>query len=348
MPVYNGEHFLRAAIDSVLRQAFGGFELIIVDDGSTDGTVEIVRSYEDPRIRLIQNTHNLGIVGAMQAGLHAAEGKFVARLDGDDICLSGRLGLQVEYMNSHPEIAVLGAACDVIDGSGVVVGRYCGPTTPVLIEWEMLFRNPIAHSSVMYRRAEVISLGGYRTGFPHAEDYDMWSRIGDVGPGRLAQLETAVVQLRKHGSQISVKYHTIMAHSTDHIAKANIERTLGRRVDLAAVSCLCGHAPAEEDCAGALRAAYGILEECWGVFLKRRALYRGDVRRLLLASLPVLVSLARQDKRHRVRPLCWALSHALRFAPEVALTPSFARLVGLCIVPRSARRVSTRMWGGRR
>lgn len=232
MPVYNGERFLRSAIESVLTQDCNDFDLLIVDDGSTDGTVGIVRSFRDPRIRLLQNPHNLGIVGALQAGLQVAKGEYVARLDADDLCCPGRLRLQAEYLDDHPCIMVVGGACDLIDGDGAIVGAYCGPTVPILIDWELLFSNAMKHSSVMFRRVEILDMGGYRTGFPHAEDYDLWRRISNAMPESMAQLKIPLIQLRLHFSQLSATHRTAMVATADGIAKTNIERLLGRTIDL--------------------------------------------------------------------------------------------------------------------
>lgn len=337
MPVYNGERFLRPAIDSVLGQDFDDFELMIVDDGSTDGTIDIVRSYQDSRIRPLHNPRNLGIVGALQAGLQAAQGSYVARLDADDVCCPGRLRLQAKYMDDHPQIVVLGGACDLIDGSGANVGVYYGPTAPLLVDWELLFQNPVIHSTVMYRRAEILAIGGYRLGFPHAEDYDLWSRISNTKPESIAQLKTPLAQLRKHFSQISVTHGTTMEATADGIAKTNIERLLGRSVELQAVSCLMGHILPTPYREKVIEAAYRILNDCWQHFAAQRATNRAEARRLFSAMLPHLIRMARQNESLRLRALGWAWCSATRHVPEQVFTWRFLWFAVRIVIPKFLR-----------
>lgn len=336
MPVYNGERFLRMAIDSVLSQDFKNFELMIVDDGSTDGTVDIVLSYPDPRIRLFLNPRNLGIVGALQAGLQAAQGEYIARLDADDRCYPGRFRLQAEYLDDHPRIMVLGSACDLIDDAGVVVGSFYGPTEPILIDWELLLNNAVKHSSVMFRRAEILEMGGYQPGFPHAEDYDLWRRVSNARPASIAQLKTPLIQLRIHCSQLTAIHRTTMVATADGIARTNIERLLGRTVDLQALSCLTGHAPGP--CGEALiEAAHTILSDCWHHFVAQRATTRAQTRRLFSAMLPHLIRMARQDESLRFRALFWAWRGARRYVPEQLFTVEFLWLAVRIAIPKYLR-----------
>lgn len=336
MPVYNGDRFLRPAIESVLSQDFDDFELMIVDDGSTDDSVEIVRSYKDARIRLLQNSQNLGIVGALQAGLQAARGEYVARLDADDVCCAGRLRLQAAFIDDHPSIMVLGGACEQIDAAGALVGAYSGPTEPILVEWELLFQNPLIHSTVMYRRAEILKIGGYRSGFPHAEDYDLWRRVSVAKPESIAQLKTPLIQFRKHPSQITASHRTTMAATADAIAKTNTERLLGRTVDLQAMSCFTGHAPIP--CGQkVIEAAYAILDDCWHNFISQRTTNRAEIRRLFLAVLPHLIRMARQNESLRFRALVWAWRSARRQVPEQLFMPGFLWLAVRIVIPKFLR-----------
>src|SRR2546428_1522930 len=118
MAVHNGEPHLRAAVESVLAQTYPDFELLIVDDGSTDGSADVVRSYEDRRIRLLENERNLGQIPSLNRALREAHGEYVARLDHDDLCLPERLERQVEELDAEPSAALAGTWIDVVDEDG--------------------------------------------------------------------------------------------------------------------------------------------------------------------------------------------------------------------------------------
>lgn len=122
MPAYNAEQYISEAIESILNQTYSNFEFIIIDDGSTDRTVEMVQSYSDPRIRFVQNEHNLGVAATLNRGLKLATGEYIARMDADDIALRERFGKQVSFLDMHPEIAVFRHRHREIWGDT----RYCG------------------------------------------------------------------------------------------------------------------------------------------------------------------------------------------------------------------------------
>ena len=178
MSVYNGERYLRQAIESILGQSFGDFESIIVNDGSTDSSRAIVTSYTDPRILLVDNELNMGLTRSLNRGLRLARGEYVARQDADDISLSQRLEKQVEFLDAHPNVALIGTWGTIINdqGQGVSLCRHpCGSSQ---IRWSLLFRNAFMHGSVMFRRARVLEDVGYHDEtLPFAQDYDLWSRI---------------------------------------------------------------------------------------------------------------------------------------------------------------------------
>jgi hypothetical protein len=260
----------------------------------------------------------------------------VARLDADDVSYPGRLRLQAKYMDDHPGIMVLGGECDLIDGDGAIVGAYYRPAAPLLVEWELLFQNPVIHSTVMYRHSDILDMGGYRPGFPHAEDYDLWRRISDTKPGSIAQLKTPLIQFRIHVSQITATDGITMESTADGIAKTNIERLIGRKVDLQAVSCLTGHIPIPSGEA-AIDAAHAILNDCWLHFTAKRAANRAEARLLFSAMLPHLMRVARQDETFRFRALAWAWRGARRHVPEKMITVEFLWFAVRIVIPKFLR-----------
>lgn len=175
MPVYNGEKYVGEAIESILGQTFKYFEFLIINDGSTDKSEEIIRSYKDPRIRLINNERNLGLADSLNIGLKEASGEYIARMDQDDISLPSRLAKQVTFLDQHPDIGVVGSQATIIDEHGQKQSLLSLPLTHPLIAWTMFFKNPMAHPSVMMRRS-VLSKQFYQ---PEScpEDYELWSRL---------------------------------------------------------------------------------------------------------------------------------------------------------------------------
>ena len=204
MPVYNGEKYLRQAIESILAQTFSDFEFLIIDDGSSDGSAEILREYQvrDPRIIVHTQKENAGIITALNNGINLARGEYIARMDADDISLPERLERQVEFLETHPEVSVLSGSIQVIDQQGNRISTRNLPRTKNLIIWSLCFFCPIVHPAVMVRREVLINIGGYRTVWSHAEDYDLWERLS--GKTQFANLPQLILRLRKHKSNITV------------------------------------------------------------------------------------------------------------------------------------------------
>ena len=176
MPVYNGDRHLRESIRSILSQTFREFEFIIVDDGSTDDSVEIVQSFKDSRIQLISNTRNEGLARSLNRGLDIARGEYVIRMDADDISLPRRISVQVDFMDSRSELGAAGTWIRHFDETGRKdVFRYS--TDPKIIRCEVLFDSPLGHPTVIIRKNLFQSKGlKYDETFPYAQDYDLWSR----------------------------------------------------------------------------------------------------------------------------------------------------------------------------
>lgn len=196
MPVYNAERYLALAIDSVLAQTFDDFEFLIIDDGSTDDTRAILARYDDPRLVLAPNDTNMGIVRTLNKGLELARGRYIARMDADDICLPRRFERQVAYLDAHPECVLVGTRVQHIDETGdyvwnetVIVPVEIG--TPGYIHWSLLWLTAITHPTVMFRRQAVLDHDlRYDRDYETAEDYELWTRFARHG---------AVVRLPESG-----------------------------------------------------------------------------------------------------------------------------------------------------
>jgi len=202
MSVYNGEKYLREAVDSILGQTVRDFELIIVDDGSTDGTWAILQNYNDPRIVLLYNEENVGLTRSLNKGLAVARGEYIARMDADDVSLPKRLEKQVAYLDANPEVGLLGTWIKIIGERGERLSVLRKPIDPLFIKWSLLFDNCLVHSTVVYRRSLVEKLGGYNP-IRYAQDYDLWSRMSLET--QIVNLPEVLVRWRSHPAGISTQ-----------------------------------------------------------------------------------------------------------------------------------------------
>ena len=202
MSVHNGERFLREAVASILNQTYTDFEFIIFDDCSSDGSAAILQSFADPRIRIYTNEKNIGLTNSLNKCLALAQGKYIARMDADDISLPTRFAKQVRFLNEHPAIALVGTWMECIDAEGRSLSRVDTPIEPNLIKDEMLKMNCIAHPSVMFRKDVVLAVGGYRTTLGrYAQDYDLWLRL--LEQYQISNLPEHLLLYRMHPRQIT-------------------------------------------------------------------------------------------------------------------------------------------------
>lgn len=210
MPVYNGEKYLREAIDSILNQTFTDFEFIILNDASKDSTEEIIKSYTDNRIVYIKNEQNLGVAGTLNRGLEIAKGEYIARMDADDISLHNRFEKQMLFMDTHPDVGVCGSHIRIFGEDGVE-RDYIYSETDERLRVDMLFNSGFAHPAVMIRKSILDKKNlFYNTEFEKAEDYRMWYDIMSVSKGH--NLQEPLLRYRHHQNQVTktnVKEQTI-------------------------------------------------------------------------------------------------------------------------------------------
>lgn len=223
MPTYNGEKFLRPAIESILNQTFRDFELIVIDDGSTDGTPSILSEFKDERIVVLKNASNLGIAGATNRGLAAARGEYVALQDHDDISLAHRFQTEVKFLEAHPQIALIGSAATLINEEGVAYGDFPLPCDEIDIKWRLLFAgDPFHYTSLMVRRSALLDIGGYGEdpSFQFSEAYDPLSRL--AMRFRMANLPEPLVLWRRHAGATSIRNVQQQQRSGEAISFRNI------------------------------------------------------------------------------------------------------------------------------
>jgi glycosyltransferase involved in cell wall biosynthesis len=203
MAIYNGEKYLRIAINSVLQQSFSEFEFIIVDDCSTDSTQAIINSYNEKRIVYIRNNQNLGQTPSLNIGLNIAKGKYIARIDADDIYLRGKLKLQYAFMEEHPNIAVCGTMSECVDENGDIYSNRSFPERPNDIYFRIFYQSPINHVSVIMRKSTIISVGSYDENYPICADFALWSKL-IKNNHKLTNLPETLTQFRIHVRSLSV------------------------------------------------------------------------------------------------------------------------------------------------
>jgi glycosyltransferase involved in cell wall biosynthesis len=205
MAVYNGEAYLREAVESILCQTFTDFEFLIVDDGSSDGTANILASYSDSRLRIVRNTRNIGLARSLNTGFHAAKGRYVARLDADDISEVLRLEKQVAFLNAQPDVALLGSWYREVNSGGEVTNEATLPCNHIDLAWELLFYCPFVHSAVMMDRFRVSQLAGpYNESLSYSMDFELWKRI--ASQWRVANLPEYLVRLRSSPTSMTATY----------------------------------------------------------------------------------------------------------------------------------------------
>lgn len=222
MPVYNARPFVSAAIGSVLAQTHADFELIIVDDASTDGSDEMVSAIGDPRIRFLKHAENLGAAAAKNTALKNTRGDLIVFLDADDIALPERFATQVKYLQAHPEISVLGSRILMVDEKDAPMdGDFVCADGPAEIASTLLFQNCVAQSSVMLRR-EILPPDPFRTELVPAEDYDLWTRLAPNAA--FACIDRPLVKYRVHSSGVSARKAEAMRASVKAIHASEIAR----------------------------------------------------------------------------------------------------------------------------
>jgi glycosyltransferase involved in cell wall biosynthesis len=200
LPVRDGERFVGEAIESILAQTERNFELIVVDDGSTDATPEIVRGFDDPRIRILRQ-EAAGLVAALNRGVEACTAPYIARQDADDSSLPVRLDRQAAFLDTHPDVAVVASWAARVDADGVQRDVLAVPTQPQALRRALLVGNPFVHGSVVVRAEALAEVGGYRADYPHNEDYDLWRRI--ARRHGVAVVPEPLYVYREHASGVS-------------------------------------------------------------------------------------------------------------------------------------------------
>ncbi len=220
MPVFNAESFLPEAIESILKQTFSDFELLMINDCSTDRSVEIINSYKDSRIRLVSNEKNIKLIATLNKGLEIARGKYIARMDADDISHRERIEKQVRFMESHPDVGLCSCWFETF-GNGNKIVNYPEHNDDIRIM--LLYQSPFCHASVVYRTEVLRKIDfRYSTDFIHAEDLEAWVTL--AGVTRIANVPEVLYRVRMHHSSVSSVHSNIQQENTLKALRIQFEK----------------------------------------------------------------------------------------------------------------------------
>lgn len=223
MPVYNGEKFLRESIESIINQDFMNFEFLIINDGSIDSSEEIIKSFSDNRIIYVNNIENQGIVKTLNRGLKMAKGKYIARMDADDVSLTNRISEQYNFMEQYPEVMLCGTYAQAINSEGIK-GRYILPQTEYeIIKIAQLFNNSFVHPTVMFR-SELVKEFTYCLKHQYAEDYFLFTQVAHKYSVR--NINEVLLYYREHDKNTSSIQLLKVRNSEKLVIEYQLEKVL--------------------------------------------------------------------------------------------------------------------------
>lgn len=290
LPVYNGQDYLTEAIDSVLSQSFSDFELIIVNDGSTDGSAAIIEKLGDSRIRFFQQS-NKGLAATLNRAISLARGAYIARQDQDDVCLPSRFERQVAFLDANPDVGMVGTSAEIRVGNERTNRYLKHPVANASLKFGLLFDNHFVHSSVMIRRSVLEGLGGYSEDSARQppEDYELWSRV--MKKYKLANLPEVLLAYREVEGSMSRTGLNPFLPNLIKISSENIAWASGLSVDSSEVIAISklsrgvyDQIPRGTSFSGmqaVLRqAAHKIVEDAGGSSVQLDSALRSQIRRL--------------------------------------------------------------------
>ena len=272
MTIFNGDRFLAQSINCVINQTYQNWELLVIENGSKDRSVEILNQTDDARIKKHLFHDNIGRTPALQFGLEHALGKYVAVLDADDLCADSRLAEQVDFLENHEEVMVAGTWFDEIDSAGKITQERRPPTENLSIIDMMAFSNPILHSSSMFRRIEAMQVGGYEKKYKYGADTNLWVALMAVGDAEIIPKNLASYRMypenltnqKNYAKEVYRDGFLVYQRAARELPISNSARRRNRHT-VTACEVLLGRALVREN---------RIVEGCWHIF---RGLFRDPV-----------------------------------------------------------------------
>ncbi len=221
MPVYNAEKHLREAIESILNQTYTRFEFIIINDGSKDGSLSIINTYSDNRIKLVTNPENKGLIYSLNYGISLCGGKYIVRMDADDISLPDRITEQVRFMEEHAEVGV--CSCDYIQFNETGEKKYRAMSDHDEILSYMIFNSSMIHPSLIIRKSILQSLDPvFNPGYHHSEDYELWSKL--IFKCKFSAVNKVLFKYRIHEGQVTQRHNNIQLLSANKVRQELLDK----------------------------------------------------------------------------------------------------------------------------
>jgi glycosyltransferase involved in cell wall biosynthesis len=317
MCVYNGEAYLTECLESIHNQSFSDFEFIIVDDGSTDGSLEILNSYaqKDAHITLVSQTENAGITSAVTEGLKHCRGKYIARMDQDDISLPDRLRVQHDFLVTHPEIDALGAGFDFIDEEGKYISSFpTRPMDPMILRHQMLY-HCVLHNPTVMMRAEFYrkyNSDNQEESFFGADDYHFWLR--ENFDHLYSNIPERLLLYRLHSVRVSNQYSDIQLDSILRSAHEAFEKLLRTRIPIEVINTLYFPNRYETHDQSTIRSAFRVIYQVQRSFEKLNRLNSSQIRSTREFSFEKLMSLVSKYQESKLTTLI-GLYYLLRLLP---------------------------------
>ena len=218
LPVYNAASFLSEAIESIINQSFKDFEFIILNDGSNDASKDIIFSFNDARIKYVENETNLGLIKTLNKGIDLCNGKYIFRMDADDICEPQRIEKQILFMEKYPDVGVCGTWAQIINNKGDIAGKIINQTTPPFLSVSLLFTVPLVHPAVCFR-ASVLKKHLYHEVLI-AEDFDLWNRLDKET--KMANIPEFLFRYRWHDTNISKEKQHIQDENKEMLIRRGL------------------------------------------------------------------------------------------------------------------------------
>lgn len=285
MPVYNAEKFLKEAIDSILNQTFKDFEFLIINDASTDNSKKIIMSYGDKRIRYFENKKNLGVAKTLNRGLRLAKGKYIARMDADDVSYSQRLEMEYNEIIKDSKVAIIATFYEVINENGKYLYLVKDACLAEEIYYTLQFRNCLGHPTVMFNKKIILyEFNGYYN--REAEDYDLWLRVSKKY--KILKIAKVLHQLRISDSSRVSQSNSEITNDAILIAKKNLQLLTGKSVNISTVKILANikllsYPPQRiKEALSTLREINMILSDCHPPFLGRSTINKLYFNKTLL------------------------------------------------------------------
>lgn len=211
MPVYNASAYLQEAIESIINQTFTDWELIIINDGSTDKSAEICKYFNDTRIRYFEHKENCKLIATLNEGIDLCKGQYIARMDADDISMPKRLEKQLAFLENNPDYILVGTNAYVIDQHEKIIGKIINPESNNFLQVSLLFTTPFVHPSIMIR-THILKQNKYSTQYIHSEDQELWMRIACLG--KIANLKSMLFKYRIHNTNVSVQHQLLQQQNS--------------------------------------------------------------------------------------------------------------------------------------